>query len=142
MNLELEGSVAFITGASKGIGRECARVLAEEGCTVVVTARGKGLHMRLTVWRHAFRNALIPGLNSMALSTAMLFTGAFIVEIIFGYPGVSALIGRATQRTWPDLNLAMGFAVYSILMVLPVMFILDILRAVVDPRLREGSGES
>jgi NAD(P)-dependent dehydrogenase (short-subunit alcohol dehydrogenase family) len=43
MNLELEGSVAFITGASKGIGRECARVLAEEGCTVVVTARGKEL---------------------------------------------------------------------------------------------------
>ena len=41
MNLELEGSVAFITGASKGIGKECARVLAEEGCTVVVTARGK-----------------------------------------------------------------------------------------------------
>ena len=43
MNLELEGSVAFITGASKGIGKECARVLAEEGCTVVVTARGKEL---------------------------------------------------------------------------------------------------
>src|SRR5918998_564442 len=43
MNLELEGSVAFITGASKGIGRECARVLAEEGCTAVVTARGKEL---------------------------------------------------------------------------------------------------
>ncbi len=43
MNLELEGSVAFITGASKGIGKECARVLAEEGCTVVVTARGQEL---------------------------------------------------------------------------------------------------
>jgi NAD(P)-dependent dehydrogenase (short-subunit alcohol dehydrogenase family) len=43
MNLNLEGSVAFITGASKGIGKECARVFAEEGCTVVVTARGKEL---------------------------------------------------------------------------------------------------
>lgn len=43
MDLELEGSVAFITGASKGIGKECARVLAEEGCTVVVTARGQEL---------------------------------------------------------------------------------------------------
>ena len=41
MDLGLGNSVAFITGASKGIGRECARVLAEEGCTVVVTARGK-----------------------------------------------------------------------------------------------------
>jgi NAD(P)-dependent dehydrogenase (short-subunit alcohol dehydrogenase family) len=43
MDLGLEGSVAFITGASKGIGKECARQLAEEGCTVVVTARGKEL---------------------------------------------------------------------------------------------------
>src|ERR687894_2361446 len=43
MDLGLEGSVAFITGASKGIGRECARVLAEEGCTVVITARGREL---------------------------------------------------------------------------------------------------
>ena len=43
MDLGLGGSVAFITGASKGIGRECARVLAEEGCTVVITARGKEL---------------------------------------------------------------------------------------------------
>ena len=43
MDLGLEGSVAFITGASKGIGKECARVLAEEGCTVVATARGQEL---------------------------------------------------------------------------------------------------
>lgn len=41
MDLGFEGKVAFITGGSKGICRECARVLAEEGCTVVVTARGQ-----------------------------------------------------------------------------------------------------
>ena len=43
MDLGLEGKVAFITGGSKGIGRECARVLAEEGCAVVITARGQEL---------------------------------------------------------------------------------------------------
>ncbi len=43
MYLGLEGSVAFITGASKGIGKECARILAEEGCTVLITARGQEL---------------------------------------------------------------------------------------------------
>ena len=41
MDLGIRGKSAVVTGASKGIGRECARVLAEEGCTVVVTARGK-----------------------------------------------------------------------------------------------------
>ncbi len=39
MNLGIEGKVAFVTGASKGIGRETARVLAEEGCRVAITAR-------------------------------------------------------------------------------------------------------
>lgn len=41
MDLGLQGQVAFITGASKGIGRATARVLSEEGCTVVITARGE-----------------------------------------------------------------------------------------------------
>jgi 3-oxoacyl-[acyl-carrier protein] reductase len=41
MDLGVQGSIAFITGGSKGIGRECARVLAEEGCSVVITARNK-----------------------------------------------------------------------------------------------------
>jgi 3-oxoacyl-[acyl-carrier protein] reductase len=39
VNLGIEGKVAFVTGASKGIGRETARVLAEEGCRVAITAR-------------------------------------------------------------------------------------------------------
>lgn len=43
MDLGLEGAVAFITGASKGIGRATAQVLSEEGCTIVITARGKEL---------------------------------------------------------------------------------------------------
>lgn len=43
MDLGLDGAVAFITGASKGIGRATAQVLSEEGCRVVITARGREL---------------------------------------------------------------------------------------------------
>jgi NAD(P)-dependent dehydrogenase (short-subunit alcohol dehydrogenase family) len=43
MDLGLGGSVAFVTGASKGIGKECARLLAQEGCAVAITARGEEL---------------------------------------------------------------------------------------------------
>ena len=41
MDLGLTGKVAFVTGASKGIGREVARALAEEGCDALITARGQ-----------------------------------------------------------------------------------------------------
>ena len=41
MDLGLAGKVAFVTGASKGIGRACAQLLAEEGCDVAITARGQ-----------------------------------------------------------------------------------------------------
>ena len=41
MDLGLEGRVALVTGASRGIGKACALVLAEEGCNVAICARGK-----------------------------------------------------------------------------------------------------
>jgi NAD(P)-dependent dehydrogenase (short-subunit alcohol dehydrogenase family) len=46
MDLGLEGAVAFVTGASKGIGKATARLLAQEGCKVAITARGDELLRR------------------------------------------------------------------------------------------------
>ena len=60
----------------------------------------------------------------------------YVVEAVFGLPGVSKLI---TISMWqPDVALATGFAVYSVLAVLLIMFVLDVAQAIVDPRLREG----
>ena len=102
----------------------------------IVAARARGLLRRSVVWRHAFRNAFGPSLTSSALSAASLVTGVFVVEVIFGLKGISDLIIRGVQGA-PDAPLAMGFAVFSVLLVLPIMFFLDLLRAWVDPRLRE-----
>lgn len=101
----------------------------------IVSARARGLLRRSVVWRHAFRNALGPSLTSSALSAASLITGVFVIEIVFGLKGLSELIVRGVRYT-PDAPLAMGFAVFSVLLVLPIMFILDFIRAWVDPRLR------
>jgi peptide/nickel transport system permease protein len=108
----------------------------------ITTARGKGLSWRQTVWRHALQNAMLPALNSSALSAASLVTGVLIVEVIFALPGVSALLGASTRvigSIIPDVAATMGFAVYGVLLVLPLMFILDVLQALIDPRLREGT---
>jgi ABC-type dipeptide/oligopeptide/nickel transport system permease component len=61
----------------------------------------------------------------------------FVVEIIYNYAGVSYVLTRGIG-TIPDAPAAVGFAVYSILVVLILMFILDVIQAWLDPRYREG----
>lgn len=119
------------------LGRVTRAAMIEElGKDYVVAGRGRGLCNRAIVWRHALRNAMVPALNSIALSAASLIMGVYVVEVIFDFPGVSELIRTLGDR--PDPPLTMGFAVYSVFLVLPVMLALDILQAVVDPRIREG----
>ncbi|MBN1874218.1 MAG: ABC transporter permease [Anaerolineae bacterium] len=121
------------------LGRVTRAAMIEEfDKDYIMAARGRGLRRPAITWRHALRNATVPALNSIALSTASLIMGVFVVEVIFGFPGVSELI-VASMRGVPDTAVAMGFAVYSVLLVLPVMLILDILQALVDPRIREGA---
>jgi peptide/nickel transport system permease protein len=131
------------------LGRVTRTAMIEElSKDYVNTARGKGLSMQEAVWVHALRNAFIPGINSSAVSAASLVTGVFVVEIIFAYPGVSKVIGLAPLNNVtyagaavPDMAATMGFALYSILVVLPLMFLLDVLQALIDPRIREGVTE-
>ncbi len=112
----------------------------------VLAARGRGLSMREATWRHALRNALIPALNSSALSAASLVTGVFVVEVIFSLPGASECMmamrthafGSGNVFFTLDMPAMMGFALYGVLAVLPLMLLLDLLQALVDPRIREG----
>ncbi|MCA9978501.1 MAG: ABC transporter permease, partial [Anaerolineales bacterium] len=108
----------------------------------ITSARARGLYNRSVVWRHAFRNALLPALTSSLLSAASLVTGVFVVEVIFSIKGLSELITKGIGAFTPDTPLALGFAVYSVLLVLPIMMVLDLLKAIVDPRLREGEVSS
>jgi len=101
----------------------------------IISARARGFVERRVLWRHAFRNALAPALTSMGLSAASLLTSVFVVEIIFGINGVSEIITKATSGI-PDAPAALGFAVYSVILVLVLMFILDVVQAMLDPRVR------
>lgn len=103
----------------------------------ITSARARGLPEGRVVWRHAFRNMLSPSLTSIALSAASIITGVFVVEIIFNFNGVSRVILSAMSGI-PDAQAALGFAIYSVLIVLILMFLLDVLEAILDPRIREG----
>jgi ABC-type dipeptide/oligopeptide/nickel transport system permease component len=112
-------------------------MIAERSKEYIVAARARGVRERRVVWSHAFYNMLSPSLTSMTLSAATIVTGVFVAEIIFDFNGISAVIVKAMNGV-PDSAAALGFAVYSVVLVLLLMFILDVLQAVFDPRIREG----
>ena len=114
-----------------------ASVLEEVNQGYITAARARGLSERQVLWGHAVPNVLVPGLTSTALAAASLITGVYVVEVVFDWPGISKLI---TYAMWePDVSLAAGFAVYSVLAVLAIMFLLDVVQVIADPRLRVDS---
>lgn len=100
----------------------------------VRTARAKGLTERVVVYTHALRNALLPIVTMVGFEIPILFSGAFIIEVIFSWPGVGMLGMRAiTQRDYP---VVMAFnTIGAVLMVLG-NFVADMLYVVVDPRIK------
>lgn len=113
-----------------------ASLIGERRREYILAARAHGLNERGLLWRHAFPNTFAPSLTSIVLSAASIVTGVFVVEIIFNFNGVSELITRS-MRGIPDAPAALGFAVYSVLLVLLMTFFLDIALAWFDPRVRD-----
>jgi peptide/nickel transport system permease protein len=111
--------------------------ITERSKDYLTAAKAHGIPESRLLWRHLLRNTLSPALSSSALAAASLFTGVFMIEIIFDLKGVSDLIVHGTSLGL-DVPIAMGFAVYSISVVLVIMFVLDVLRAILDPRSRES----
>jgi peptide/nickel transport system permease protein len=102
----------------------------------IVSARARGFSENRVMWRHGFRSVLAPSLTSIGLSAASLLTGAFIVEIIYSTHGISEVLANS-MKTVPDAPAVLGFSVYSVILVLTLMFFVDVLQAILDPRIRE-----
>ncbi|MEW5870271.1 MAG: ABC transporter permease [Chloroflexota bacterium] len=114
-------------------------VIEEEQKDYILAGRARGIPERVIIWKHTLRNAITPALTSSALSAASLFTGVFVIEVIFSLKGISELVILSMgPYVTPDLPLVLGFAIYSILIVLLIMLFLDIIQAIFDPRIREG----
>ncbi len=111
-------------------------MIEENNKEYMTAARAKGLRNRQLEWRHAFRNAALPAFTAMILSAAGLVTGVYVVESVFDFKGLSELITKSFFVA-PDAPLVMGFAIFSVLLVLPIMLVFDLLRTWIDPRLRE-----
>jgi peptide/nickel transport system permease protein len=100
----------------------------------VRTARAKGLSRPQVLWRHVLRNAMAPVLTIMGLQFANLVTGAVIVENVFVLPGIGRLVFQAIANR--DLVLVRDVVMLLAAVVVLVNFVVDLLYAAVDPRLR------
>jgi ABC-type dipeptide/oligopeptide/nickel transport system permease component len=113
-----------------------ASIIAERGREHLIAAKARGIPERKLMWRHALMSVLTPSLTSVALSAASILTGVFVVEIIFGLRGISSILVSSVSYT-PDAPAALGFSVYSVVMIISLMFLLDVAQAIVDPRIRD-----
>jgi peptide/nickel transport system permease protein len=98
------------------------------------TARAKGMPRRIVLWRHALRNAMIPVLTIMGLQFAFLLAGTIIIENVFYLPGLGRLVFQAINQR--DLIVVEGVVMLLVASVVLINLVVDILYAIVDPRLR------
>ena len=98
------------------------------------TARAKGLSERVVVNRHMIKNALIPVVTILGPALAALVTGSFIIETMFGFPGVGrAYVQAISQR---DYSMIMGTTLLYVLLVSLANLSVDLIYTVIDPRIR------
>jgi peptide/nickel transport system permease protein len=113
-----------------------ATVMGEKNKEYIIAAKARGIRENRLAWRHALRAIVAPSLTTLELSAASILTGVFVIEIIYDLNGISEAIVISMQSV-PDAPVALGFAVYSVIIVNGLMFFLDILQAVLDPRVRD-----
>lgn len=99
----------------------------------VKTARAKGITERRVLIAHVLRNGLIPVVTAIGLQVPFLFGGACVVERIFTWPGIgSLLVNSITTRDYPVI---MGITCMIAIVVLATNLLLDVIYAVLDPRI-------
>jgi peptide/nickel transport system permease protein len=121
------GSFAFLTRFSRSTMLE---VIKQD---YVRTALAKGVSRRRTIWRHAFRNSLIPLITLMGTLLPALLGGSVIIEQIFSIPGMGRLAFESVlARDYPTI---MAIATISAFLTLVSLLLSDLAYVWVDPRI-------
>jgi len=100
----------------------------------ITTARAKGLAENRVIYRHAFRNALIPVVTIGGLMVVGLLNGVVVTEVIFNYPGMGSAAARAAGSL--DALAVLGFVLFGGVALIATNLVVDVLYAFIDPRIR------
>jgi ABC-type dipeptide/oligopeptide/nickel transport system permease component len=109
-------------------------MLEETSSDYVRTARAKGLSTSAVLFRHAFRNALIPIITILGLQFGTLLAGTIVTENIFSWPGIGRLTIQAISAR--DYPLLQGCILIITVSYILVNLLTDFLYAFIDPRVR------
>ena len=121
------GSLAVITRMVRGGMLE---VLNQD---YIRTARAKGMTPNGVIYGHALKNAMLPTVTSLGLQIGLLLSGAFLVEIVFSWPGIGRYAVEAIQRL--DYNATMATTLIIALIFVLMNLVVDILYLFLDPRI-------
>jgi peptide/nickel transport system permease protein len=125
------GSLAFYARLVR------ASVAETRGADYVVAARARGLSRRQALWKHAFRNALLPLVTLLGLVLPGLLSGSVIIEKIFAWPGLGRLyFDSILSRDYP---VVLALSLLGALATLILTLAADVAAAAVDPRVRDGT---
>lgn len=125
MSLSAMFSLARITRTS---------MLDVTGQDYIKTARAKGLSNVVVIFKHAFRNAVLPVITALGPMVAGILTGSFVVEKVFAIAGVGKyFVGAIGSRDYP---LIMGTAILYAVLLIFCNYVVDLLYGVIDPRIK------
>ena len=97
-------------------------------------ARARGVPRRAVVYRHAFKNALVPVVTVLGLQFAILFAGAVLTEKTFSIEGIGILLLNSV--TSKDMTMIQGVVVFYAAVIVVISLVIDVVGAMIDPRIR------
>ena len=134
LHLVLPSTVLGLSGAASFMRYTRSAMLEVIKSDYIRTARAKGVKENIVIFRHAFRNALIPVVTLLGFSIPGLLSGAVITENVFGFPGLGKIaLDAIMQRNYP---LILGINAMLSMLTLVAALLTDIAYAAVDPRVR------
>lgn len=101
----------------------------------VITAVSKGVPQFQVMKNHVLKNCLLPIITMVGMNFGTLITGSFIVESVFGWPGLGTLCMNAINSR--DYTMIMGITMLSCTVLLLGNFLADILYGLADPRIKQ-----
>ncbi|TDM05155.1 oligopeptide ABC transporter permease [Macrococcus lamae] len=129
-------SASVVATIARYIRSEMIEVLSSDYITL---AKAKGNTTNRVLFGHALRNALIPIITLIGPMTVGILTGALTIETIFGIPGLGDQFVRSIQLN--DYPVIMALTLFLSLLFIIVLFLVDVLYGIIDPRIRVQGGK-